>query len=903
MSEQKPTILRRLFANLMGVSLVLTLVAVFIFYQFSLRLHEASIRAEFVEFQARHVALFERAYLSPLKNTLAMMSISASIHNMERVSSNEQVLVRFDIEREFQQLIRLSGGNYASVRYVDAIGNERVVVSGNRRVRQYRNLLGNKDSDSAANPSRLFRRLMEMKPGRIAFSDPQRRAEEHIGFFAGIALTEPDVGGFGGAVIIENDLGEFEQQTRELRFHDYSVADLILDGETAAQSTGDTSYSSITLAGEGSPRLQIRFTLPREIHESRLEIITWTAVAALFVSLVIVLLVATRQARSIASPLRDLVTASRRVASGVFEPIQYHAEYAELNELSDSFNIMTGKLQTTLDQLREDIVRRKQIEHDLQRHRDDLESLVEQRVQEIHELNNMIQLVLDTIPIRVFWKDLDLVYVGCNQHFAEDAGFATPQEIIGKTDYEMGWIEQAELYRQDDQSVIDSGELRLNYEEPQTTPDGEKIWLRTSKIPLRNTNGEIIGVLGSYENITERKQVEIELENTRIEALRANEAKSIFLANMSHEIRTPMNAIIGMMHLAMQSGLSPAQAEYIRKAKLSADNLLKIINDILDFSKIEAGKLILEEKNFQVSSVITNMVNLIKLKAEEQGIALNVDIAPDVPRFLNGDPLRLGQVLINLASNAVKFSRSGGQVDIQARLKSTDADSVEVEFAVIDQGIGMNEQQIARLFQSFSQADASTSREYGGTGLGLAISRQLTQLMGGDIGVQSEAGSGSRFFFSVRLKHADADYVEADEDNRDDSLLQQAIASLAGARVLLVEDNELNQELVQELLSYEGISVVTAANGKLALEALASHAIDLVLMDCQMPVMDGYDATRAIRQQHDLRQLPVIALSANVMKEDIARALDSGMNDHIAKPVDPYAMFVTMAKWLGQRDR
>ncbi len=889
------SIFAKLFASFMGVSLVLILAAVALFYQFSLRLTEANLHSEFLDLQDHQVALFERAHLSPLKNTLSMLSISASIEKLGQVSANEKLLVRFAIEREFQQIIRLSGNNYLSVRYIDANGNEQVVVEGNRRVRDYRSLVSSSDR-----AGRFFRRLRDAETGDIQFCKPWRDSNEQLRFFAGIALSEPDVGGFGGIVLIETHLNEFANHINQLRFREHTVASLLLKHERSSTQDDDIHYVPIVLDDNIKPSILIRFEMPKAVLQNQVNAIAITALVALLLSLGAVLIVATMQARAISAPLRDLVAASRRVAQGVFEPIRFDSRYSELSELADSFNVMIEELRSSLQQLQADIQRRRAIEQDLSDHKNNLERLVEARTLEFRDLNYMFQLVLDTIPIRVFWKDTNLLYLGCNKYFANDAGFTSSEQLVGKSDYDMGWRDQADLYRADDRRVIESGEAQLYYEEPQTTPDGDTIWLRTSKIPLRDSSGQIIGVLGSYENITQRKQVELELENTRIEALRASEAKSMFLANMSHEIRTPMNAILGMMHLAIQSGLDPSQADYIRKAQYSAESLLRIINDILDFSKIEAGKLVLENKNFEVMAVIDNVINLTRLKAEEKGISIDIDVEQAIPDYLNGDPVRLGQILINLTSNAVKFSRDGGHVSIRVRLLEADADRVVLEFSITDQGIGMSEEQLDRLFQSFSQADASTSRQYGGTGLGLAISRQLTQMMGGDIHVQSEESVGSTFYFNVALKPADSNYVDAEMDARNDKTLQQAITRLAGARVLLVEDNDLNQELVRELLRYENIEVDSAENGQQALEALSQARYDLVLMDCQIPVMDGYEATRRIRMQPALQDLPVVALTANVMQEDISRALASGMNDHIGKPVDPYSMFITMAKWLKE---
>jgi hypothetical protein len=534
------------------------------------------------------------------------------------------------------------------------------------------------------------------------------------------------------------------------------------------------------------------------------------------------------------------------------------------------------------------------------------------------ESRTLLLKIIDTVPARIFWKDRGLHYLGCNTVFAKDAGKDHPQDLIGKDDYQMGWADQAELYRADDRAVMASGIAKLFYEEPQTTPSGQTIWLRTSKIPLKNQNDEAIGVLGVYEDFTDHKVAEAELEQYRhhLEELvasrtaelaqakeaaeAASQAKSAFLSNMSHEIRTPMNAILGMAHLIRRSGVTPAQAERLDKINTASEHLLALINNILDLSKIEAGKFVLEDTPLTITGLMANISSILGERAQAKGLQLAVE-SGNFPPHLHGDATRLQQAVLNYATNALKFTDSG-RVTLRAIRQDESAESVLVRFEVQDSGVGIAPEILPRLFEVFEQADNSTTRKYGGTGLGLAINRRLAELMGGEVGVQSTPGVGSTFWFTARLGKKETPLATArasapNDDSASDpeQLIRQRHK---GRRLLIVDDEPVNLEVARLFLEDSGLLVDTAEDGLHAVCRAQEAAYALILMDMQMPKLNGLDATQQIRTLPGYRDTPILAMTANAFAEDRARCFKAGMNDFIGKPFDPDVLFSTLLSWL-----
>ncbi|MGD9016631.1 MAG: response regulator, partial [Desulfobacterales bacterium] len=747
--------------------------------------------------------------------------------------------------------------------------------------------------------------------------------------------------------------------------------------------------------------------------------------------------------RFVVKPLEQLNRGAEYIAES--GDLSHHIDIRsrdELGGLARSFNQMMEAIRQSESALRAS-------EAALKQHRDHLEERVEERTEALLNSQQQMAQIIDFLPDPTFVVDNDGIVLAWNKAMEQLCGISA-EEMVGRGNHEYALpfygkrrpvlIDMVRRWEADLEGAYETlqreGKVLVSESFHPHMGDGG-VYLAGTAGLLYDDEGRVAGAIESLRDISRRKQIEKELIEAKTAADEANRAKSDFLANMSHEIRTPMNAVIGMTHLALKTDLSKKQRDYLTKIRTSAEALLGIINDILDFSKIEAGKLDMESVPFNLDEVFANLADLVTVKAREKDrLEVLFHIAPDVPKSLKGDPLRLGQVLVNLAGNAVKFTDIG-EIVVSAEHIGQASDRCTLRFSVKDTGIGMSREQMERLFESFTQADTSTTRKYGGTGLGLTICKRLVEMMDGSISVDSQPGGGSTFSFtavfgigpkteaSAHLPPPDLrglkvlvvddnptsreilstmltafgfetvpapsaeeglaelegtagsrpfdlvimdwrmpgmDGIEAGRRIKNHSSLSKipavilitaygrqeiikqvekagfdgfllkpvspsvlfdavmqafgritddaarrldpsaddgpAAPRLDGSRLLVVEDNDINRQVAQEILAGAGAVVALAENGKEALDVLARERFDAVLMDVQMPVMDGYTATRKIRQDMGLTDLPVIAMTAHAMAGDREKSLDAGMNAHINKPIDPDELVSVLRQWI-----
>ena len=510
-----------------------------------------------------------------------------------------------------------------------------------------------------------------------------------------------------------------------------------------------------------------------------------------------------------------------------------------------------------------------------------------------------LESVLENIPSMVYLKDAEtLRFVRVNRAGEEMLGLRR-EEMLGRNDHDFfHGSRRSEQLAETDRAALAHRGVTVNEITLPTAHRGRRTFV-VKKVPMPDEDGVVRNLLGIAEDITDRKQVEATLEAARQAADAASRAKSEFLANMSHEIRTPLHGVLGMAALLLDTSLSPGQRDQLQTIHGSGVALLDIINDILDFSKIDAGKLTLEAIDFDPRVLVREATAVVALRAQEKGLVFTSKVDAAVPAGLRGDPVRLRQVLVNLLGNAVKFTERG-KVALRLGLVAGAGDSITLRCEVQDTGVGIAPEVHASVFESFTQSDSSTTRRFGGTGLGLAICRRLVAMMGGELGLVSAPGEGSTFWFTARLARASALLRAPSGPTTAGPTTAAQLPGLPRGRVLVAEDNLVNQRVAAAMLAKLGQEVEVAQHGREAVERWRAGRFDIVLMDCQMPEMDGFAATRAIRgEEAPGCHVPIVAMTAFAMKGDRERCLAAGMDDYIAKPMPLALLAEVLARWIG----
>ena len=508
----------------------------------------------------------------------------------------------------------------------------------------------------------------------------------------------------------------------------------------------------------------------------------------------------------------------------------------------------------------------------------------------------MLDAFMEHIPAHVYFMDCQSRCIRVSTKLAHHLGFTDPSQVVGKTDADFFCPELAAEKIADEQEIIRTGRPLVDKEEEATVEDGHHMWVLTNKLPFRDRSGAIIGLMGISHDITERKLAELalarqaeELKRTNVAleqlakaAQAASRAKGEFLANMSHEIRTPLNGVIGMTELALQTELTREQREYLETVRFSAESLLSVINDILDFSKIEAGKVELEAVDFDLRECMETTLKTLALRADEKGLELLCEVSSDVPELLRGDSNRLRQIVVNLVGNAIKFTHEG-EVALKVAADGSQDGRHKLHFTVSDTGVGIPREKLESVFESFTQADTSTTRQYGGTGLGLTISRRLVDIMGGRIWVESELGNGSSFHFTVELEHGEELPVVRKTAPAQPGVLQ-------GTSVLVVDDNRTNRRILEGVLVHWGMTPTLVSSGEAALDALRAarkngNPFQLILTDMHMPGMDGFGLIERVKSQESLKTAAIMMLTSGGHRNDAVRCEELGVAAYLLKPV------------------
>ena len=596
--------------------------------------------------------------------------------------------------------------------------------------------------------------------------------------------------------------------------------------------------------------------------------------------------------------LRQLTSASQQIAAGHYNVQVPVGTQDEVGALSHAFNRMADTIKSRVS----DLIHSEQLQ--------------KQYLADMRQEHARLDALLSIMDIGILFVDLNGKIIYVNPSFTRIWRIGDTTELVGKS--------ASELLFRSGMPISDHLSRKQTVRRSQRTDietvDGRSVTQLLCPV-WQGISETITGYLWVYEDVTAQRKAERELAASNSELQRAkevaeaaSEAKSRFLANMSHEIRTPMNGILGMAELLLKGELSQPQRELASGLYRSADSLLAIINDILDFSRIEAGKLTLSYSHFQLQETIDDVMELLSHQAQLKNLDFSYQIAPETPLYLFGDAGRLRQILINITGNALKFTSVGG-VKLTVSLEKSWRDEAVIRFEIQDTGIGIALKDQRGIFDSFAQGDPSTTRKFGGSGLGLTISRQLVQLMGGEIGLHSEPGKGSTFWFTARFGKAKTPAAETpvpkpkEKPKSPVGFSEPSVVTLreansdndSGCKILLAEDNPVNQMVAREMLTMLKCQVDLVNNGQEALQAVCDKSYDLVLMDCQMPILDGYEATRRIRQweaaQASAPHIPIVALTANAMAEDRAKCLAAGMDDYLSKPFLAKDLEAILERW------
>ena len=659
-----------------------------------------------------------------------------------------------------------------------------------------------------------------------------------------------------------------------------------------------TLFRTVSVATEKTGAIAIISDL--DALQANIRQYTMISAVVILISVLATYFVSTRLLRLITEPILHLAHVAGRVTTKKDYTLR------AIPRGDDEVGMLIGSFNQMLEQIEER-------DAALQGAKEGLELRVQARTQELQlevnermraeealsEERRVLRALIDNVPDFMYVKDADCRFLLANLAVARQMGAKTPEELLGKSDFDFYPPKLAAIFYEDEQAVIRSGQAVVNREEKGMDSQGNESEIMTTQVPLRDKNGRISGLVGIGHDITHLKKVQAEMKVAREAAEAASRAKSEFLANMSHEIRTPLNGVMGMTDLALETELTPEQREYLETVKMSGDTLLTVINDILDFSKIEAGKIDLEAIDFDLRESLESTLKTLALRADEKGLELLCEVAPEVPEIVRGDSSRLRQIVMNLVGNAIKFT-GNGEIAVKVQVEGREGLDWLCHFTVADTGIGIPEDKRKSIFEPFSQADSSTTRKYGGTGLGLTISTRLVQMMGGKIWVESEVGLGSQFHFTAQLGAADAKEIKVG-----------TIASpelLQGVKVLVVDDNRTNRRILEGMLMRWQMKPTLVEGGKEALAQLsaareAGEPYGLILTDMHMPDMDGFTLVEQIRKRPEVSTATIMMLTSAGHRGDAARCQELGVSAYLLKPIRQSELREAVARVLGARDQ